>query len=54
MEMKSNIICINLTHFNHVKLAEVCKIYNLEYEAMWFNKKSGIGRFGLTSQVKQR
>ena len=40
----TNIICIDLTHFNNLKLVEVAKKYNLRVDYLLENKVKGIAR----------
>lgn len=44
IEYSMNIICIDLRMFNHIKLKEICDIYNINYDVMLQNKYDGFAK----------
>ena len=50
--MKSNIICIDLRMFNHIKLKETCDKYGFHYETLLENKHNGFAKLWIDSDTK--
>jgi hypothetical protein len=48
-----NVICIDLTILSESKLKEICKVHDLEYEAMLSNKKQKISKIWIDKEADQ-